>query len=334
MERTELDKLFSLISEYQKFVVIPHINPDGDAMGSTLAMKQYIEVKGKTATVIAPNKFPMFYSWMPGAKDVVLFDDDKKRASSILDDAEVLLFLDFNDLSRVEDLQKTIAELHSAPKTVIIDHHRDPKRITDVLISEVGKSSTSEMVYDIIMANGDGDTINSNIAACIYTGILTDTGSFRFNSTTSSTHRAVAHLIDCGIEPDLIYEQIFDNNNLSRLRLTGHALVNRLVMVGERASYMALNLEELERFDYRKGDTEGLVNYGLGIKGVVLTLFMRESREGYVKISLRSKGNVDVNSIARNHFNGGGHKNAAGGKFYGSIEESIAVFQNVVNELL
>lgn len=334
MDRTELNNLFSLISEYQRFVIIPHVNPDGDAMGSALAMSHYLQRKGKKTTVIAPNKFPSFYSWMPGAGSIVIFEEDVKRAASLLNAAEVLLFLDFNDLSRLEGLQHAISQLISSPKTALIDHHRDPKRSTDVLISEVGKSSTAEMVYDIIIANNDGDAIDRDIAACLYAGILTDTGSFRFSSTTSSTHRAVAHLIDCGIEPSLIYDKIFDNNMLSRLRLTGHALANNLQLVGDRASYITLNLEELTRFNYQKGDTEGLVNFGLSIKGVELTLFLRETKEGFVKISLRSKGDVDVNSIARKHFNGGGHKNAAGGKFSGTLSEAIAVYKKVVHELL
>lgn len=326
----EIQQIQEILSKPIKAVIIPHINPDGDALGSCLGWSQYLKLKGHQSTVIAPNAFPSFYDWMPEADEIILHASNPDLVLKSLVDIDVIFFLDYNDLKRIGDLS-SLVENHSA-KFVMIDHHRQPTDFADIMISNPEKSSTSEMVYDVISELGDKELINKSIGECLYTGILTDTGSFRFGSTKKGTHLAAAHLLEAGVEPDYVYTQVYDNNTLSRIHLMGYTLVEKLKSVDDlAASYISLNEAEQNRFNFQKGDSEGLVNYGLAIKGMKAAGFFRES-EGFVKVSLRSKGDFDVNVIAREHFNGGGHRNAAGGRLDISLTEAVELFKKVMRQ--
>lgn len=326
--KEQIAQIKELLSSPIKAVIIPHMSPDGDALGSCLGFSQYLKIKGHTTTVIAPNAFPGFYNWMPESSDIILYSKKPEEARQALLDVDVVFFLDYNDLKRIGDLKEEV-ENHAA-KFVMIDHHRQPTDFVDIMISNPEKSSTSEMVYDVIAALGDKNLITKSIAECLYTGIITDTGSFRFGSTTKETHIAAAHLLASGVEPDQVYTKVYDNNTIDRMHLMGYVLVDKLKQVGNiAASYISISEEEQARFNFQKGDSEGFVNFGLSVKGMKAAGFFRES-EGFIKVSLRSKDDFDVNVIAREHFNGGGHRNAAGGRLDMSLEEAVAHFQKVM----
>ena len=328
IDLSKIEELKEVLSSPKKIVVIPHINPDGDALGSCLGWSEYLKLKGHQSTVIAPNAFPKFYDWMPGSADIVKFSEEPEKVNDILSDTDLIFFLDYNDLKRIGDFS-AVVENHPA-KFVMIDHHRQPTDFVDIMFSDHDKSSTSEMVFDVIEALGNKEMITKEIGECLYTGIVTDNGSFRFGSTKKGTHYAAAHLLDSGVEPDVVYSKIYDTNTLDRLHLMGYVLVEKLKQVeGIAAAYISINEEEQARFNFKKGDSEGFVNYGLAINGMKAAGFFRES-EGYIKVSLRSKGDFDVNIIAREHFNGGGHKNAAGGRLDMSLEEAIVHFENIM----
>lgn len=323
-----INKIQEILSQPVKAVVIPHINPDGDALGSCLGLSQYLKLKGHQSTVIAPNEYPGFYDWMPEANDIVLFSKSPDEAKKVIDSAEVIFFLDYNDLKRIGDLKDLVKD-HPA-RFVMIDHHRQPTDFAEIMISNPEKSSTSEMVYELICELGDQSVINKSIGECLYAGIITDTGSFRFGSTKKETHLAAAHLLDVGVEPDQVYTRVYDNNTIDRLHLMGFTLVEKLKSVDNiAAAYISLSEADQARFNFKKGDSEGLVNYGLAIKGMKVAGFFRES-DGFIKVSLRSKDDFDVNVIAREHFNGGGHRNAAGGRLDMSLDEAVNLFTTVM----
>ncbi|MFT4753661.1 MAG: phosphoesterase RecJ-like protein [Salibacteraceae bacterium] len=327
---SEIEKLKSVLSTQQKIVLIPHINPDGDALGSCLGLALYLESKGHKSQVIAPNSYPKFYNWMPGSKSIILYSANPDQVKEALIDVDVIFFLDYNDFNRIGTLADIVAN-HPA-KFVMIDHHRQPSDFVDIMFSDHDKSSTSEMVFDIIEGLGDKDLITKEIGECLYTGILTDTGSFRFGSTKKETHYAAAHLLESGVEPDSVYSKVYDTNTLNRLHLMGYILVDKLKQVKDlAAAYISISEEEKARFNFQKGDAEGFVNYGLAINGMKAAGFFMEN-EGYIKVSLRSKGHFDVNAIAREHFNGGGHKNAAGGRLNMTLEQAIAYFEKIMRQ--
>lgn len=324
----EVEEIKSVLKSPQEIVVIPHINPDGDALGSCLGLNRYLINKGHSSTVICPNEFPDFYSWMPGMEDIRIYSQNPEESRELIQKATVIFFLDYNDLKRIGDLAGEMENLDA--KFIMVDHHRQPTDFADIMISIYTKSSTSEMVFDLIRDLGDLDDIDKEIGECLYTGILTDTGSFRFGSTKKDTHIAAAHLLSVGVEPDYVYTKVYDTNTLDRMHLMGFTLVDRLKTVdGYHAAYITLSEEDQNRFNFKKGDSEGFVNYGLAINGMKMAGFFRES-EGFIKVSLRSKNAVDVNVIARQHFNGGGHRNAAGGRLETTLEEAVALFEKVV----
>ena len=326
----EINNLKDLLSSPKRIVIIPHMNPDGDALGSCLGWSQFLNQRGHQTTVIAPNAFPAFYNWMPGATEIILHSESPEEVKQALIDIDVIFFLDYNDLKRIGDLGPVV-ENHPA-KFVMIDHHRQPTDFVDIMFSNHDKSSTSEMVFDLIESLHGKDEITKAMGECLYTGIVTDTGSFRFGSTTPGTHYAAAHLLQAGVEPDEVYSKVYDTNTLDRIRLMGYVLAEKLKTVENlAAAYISISEEEQNRFNFQKGDSEGLVNYGLAINGMKAAGFFRES-EGFVKVSLRSKGDFDVNTIARAHFNGGGHRNAAGGKLEMSLSDAIAHFEKVMKQ--
>lgn len=329
MTEAEIQGVKTLLETPKNIVIIPHKNPDGDAIGSTLALWHYLKKGQHNAVIIAPNDYPSFLKWMPGEAEIVKFDYEKDRAKTLLKDANVIFTLDFNDLSRIGDMQTTVSACEAT--FVMIDHHQQPSDYAKYMYSDTNMSSTCEMVYNFISFLGDEEAINAEMASCMYTGIMTDTGSFRFKATTSTTHRIIASLMDKGAENASIHNAIYDTNSLSRLQLLGCALKNLVVLEAYNTVYITISKEELIRYDFKKGDTEGFVNYGLSLKGIKFAaIFIENLQEPYVKMSLRSKGDFSVNEFARAHFNGGGHTNAAGGRSEASMEGTVKNFTEIL----
>ncbi|MFW0737117.1 DHH family phosphoesterase [Flavobacterium sp. T12S277] len=332
MKIQDIQAIQLLLATPKKIAIIPHRGPDGDAMGSTLGLYHFLLKNNHQPTVIAPNDFPDFLAWLPGSETVKIFEKDTENCTRILEEAELIFTLDFNAFHRTGEMEHTLAKL-SAP-FIMIDHHQKPDDYALYTYSDTSFGSTCEMVYNFISFLGKKEDLDKTIATCIYTGILTDSGSFRFPGTTGNTHRIIAELIDLGVENTQIPVLLFDNSSYSRLQLLGRALQNMKVLEEHKTSYTSLTQDELDAFNYVKGDTEGVVNYGLSIKGIVFTaIFIENKEEKIIKISFRSQGGFDVNQFARDHFNGGGHSNAAGGKSEVSMEETLKKFEDLVNKL-
>ncbi|MDA6071272.1 bifunctional oligoribonuclease/PAP phosphatase NrnA [Flavobacterium sp. AC] len=332
MKIQDIQAIQLLLATPKKIAIIPHRGPDGDAMGSTLGLYHFLLKNNHHPTVIAPNDFPDFLAWLPGSETVKIFEKDTENCTKILEEAELIFTLDFNAFHRTGEMEHTLTKL-TAP-FIMIDHHQKPDDYAAYTYSDTSFGSTCEMVYNFISFLGKKEDIDKTIATCIYTGILTDSGSFRFPGTTGNTHRIIAELIDLGVENTQIPILLFDNSSYSRLQLLGRALQNMKVLEAHKTSYMSLTQAELDSFNYVKGDTEGIVNYGLSIKGIVFTaIFIENKDEKIIKISFRSQGGFDVNQFARDHFNGGGHSNAAGGRSEVSMEETLKKFEDLVNKL-
>jgi bifunctional oligoribonuclease and PAP phosphatase NrnA len=330
LQQNDLNAIQKLLESPKKITIVSHRNPDGDAMGSSLALLHFLKQLHHDVTFISPNEFPDFLAWLPGTKDVVIFEREFEKASKILIKSDLIFTLDFNALHRTGDAMQKTLETLEVPM-VMIDHHQTPDDYPIFTFSDTNYGSTCEMIYDFINALGFNNLINIEVATCIYVGIVTDSGSFRFPKTTATTHRCVADLIEKGINNSEIHNFLFDNANYNRLQLLGRALQNLVVLPEYQTSYISLSQEELNTFKHEKGDTEGIVNYGLTIKGIDFTaIFIENKEEGIVKISFRSQGSFDVNQFARNHFNGGGHINAAGGKSFLSLEETIQQFISIL----
>lgn len=324
--QTELQELKTLLLAPKKITIIPHRNPDGDAMGSTLALYHFLKKLDHQVFVIAPNEFPDFLSWLPDADKVVVFERENDKAKKEIESSKLIFTLDFNALHRTGDVMGSYLETLDIPM-VMIDHHQAPDNYAKFTFSDVAYGSTCEMVYHFIDALGYKDSIDKDIATCIYTGITTDSGSFRYPKTTGTTHRVVADLIDKGVNNSEIHNLLFDNSSTNRLKILGIALNNLVVLPEYKTSYITLSQDELDSANNQKGDTEGIVNYGLTIKGIdFAVIFIENKEEGITKISFRSQGEFDVNEFARNHFSGGGHINAAGGKSLLSLEDTIKKF--------
>ena len=325
------EDLKRFLEKPKNIVIIGHRNPDGDAVGSTLALKHYLDKKGHGATVVMPNEYPDFLHWLPGSETVYRFDWQNKQSQKAISNSDIIFLLDFNTLHRVGyDMQNTLEKYPN--DFVMIDHHQQPDDVT-YMYSDTEICSTCQMVYQFIEMNNDLNLIDAAIATCLYTGIMTDTGSFRFRSTTSKTHRIIADLIDKGAENDRIHNNVYDANSYNRLLLLGKALSNLQILPTYKTAYITLTDEEKKRFDFQKGDTEGIVNYALSLKGIVFAaIFIEDSEQNLVKISFRSKGKFSVNQFARNHFEGGGHDNAAGGKSNVSLAETVTKFSGLLGQ--
>lgn len=329
MQMHNFETLKSLLSQPKRIVLLPHRNPDGDAIGSTLAMSHYLSQLGHECEIVAPNDFPKFLKWMDGAKKITIAEYNPNKSKILIEKAELIFILDFNNVSRIDDLGEWIKEA-TAPK-IMIDHHQEPEEF-DFMYSDVNIPATCQMVYNFIEAMGDLEKIDKRIAECIYTGIMTDTGNFRFRNTSATTHRVVANLLEKGIEIDKIYNNVFDTQSPARLKLLGLALDSLLTFPEYRSACMHLTRKQQLEFNSQKGDTEGFVNYGLGLNDYVFSaIFIEDQQHDFIKISFRSKGNFDVNTFARQHFNGGGHINAAGGRSDLSMEETIQKFRELLD---
>jgi phosphoesterase RecJ-like protein len=330
MEKSQLHKLQSFLSTKKDIVIVPHRNPDGDAMGSTLALCQYFNSKNHSATVVVPNEYPDFLRWLPGSEKVILFDKQNKQAKRAIDASDIIFLLDFNALHRVgDDMAKTLEAYEN--DFAMIDHHQQPDDVATYLYSDTSICSTAQMVYHFLEMLNDTDAITKDIATCLYTGIMTDTGSFRFRSTTSETHRIVAKLIEKGAENDKIHSNVYDSNSYNRLLLLGQALTNLKIFPEYKTAFITLSEKEKNKFNYKKGDTEGVVNYALSLHDIVFAaIFIEDEEQKIIKISFRSKGSFSVNQFARNYFNGGGHDNAAGGKSDLSLKKTVDYFTSLL----
>lgn len=331
MKEEEIKGILELLASPKKIAIIPHRSPDGDAMGSTLGLYHFLRKLHQEPVVIAPNEFPEFLAWLPGSENVLIYEKNKEKVGQVLQDAELIFTLDFNALHRTGEMENVLNKL-TAP-FIMIDHHQKPDDYALYTYSNTKFGSTCEMVYNFITFLGHKELIDQTIATCLYTGIVTDSGSFRFPTTTSETHRVAAGLLDVGVQNGDIHNSLFDNNSYHRLQLLGRALQNMKVLPEFKTSYITLTQEELDAFHYVKGDTEGIVNYGLTIKGIIFAaIFIENKEEGIIKISFRSQGNFDVNQFARDYFNGGGHINAAGGKSTKSLKETVSDFENILSK--
>lgn len=331
MNKEDILRLRELLSAPKNIVIVAHKNPDGDAIGSTLGLYHCLLKFSHAVTVIMPNDFPNFLKWIPGVAHIMIYDYQKNSADELINQADIIFTLDFNAFHRTGNMETALSE--SAGVKVMIDHHQAPDNYADFTYSDVSMSSTCEMVHHLINKLGYKETIDKTIATCLYVGIMTDTGSFRFDATTSITHQVIANLIDKGANNSEIYNKVYDSNSYERLQLLGKALTNLMVLPEYRTAYISLSQEELNAYNYKKGDTEGVVNYGLSLENVVLAaIFIEDKQEGIVKISLRSKGHFSVNEMSRAHFNGGGHVNAAGGKSYLPLNETIEQFISILPE--
>lgn len=329
MTKQDISEIKSLLASPKKIAIVTHKNPDGDAIGSSLALFHYLTKINHFVTVITPNDYPDFLKWVPGQDLILKFDSQNSQSAEALNKADIIFTLDFNAFHRAGDMENTLAENKSLK--IMIDHHQQPDPYAKYTYSDVSMSSTCEMIYNFIEMLGDLDLLDSNMATAIYLGIMTDTGSFRFNSTTSRTHRVIADLIDKRAENTFIHNQVYDTNSYNRLQLLGCALSNLKILPEYRAAYITLTLNELQKFDYKKGDTEGFVNYALSLNNIVLAaIFIEDAQQNIVKISLRSKGDFSVNLMSRSHFEGGGHTNAAGGKSDLPIKETVEKFISIL----
>lgn len=330
MIKEQILDIKALLSTPKKIVIVPHKNPDGDAMGSTLGLFHYLKSYGHNAVVIAPNDYPDFLKWLPGDDTVLKFESQQDESKTLIDKADLIFTLDFNAFHRAGHLMAEALETSRATK-LMIDHHQQPDDYATFTYSDVSMSSTCEMVYNFIEMLGDADRIDAAIATCLYIGIMTDTGSFRFAATTSRTHQVIGHLIDKGADNSQIHNNIYDTNSYSRLQLLGRALQNLKVIPELRTAYITLSQAELDEFKFKKGDTEGFVNYALSIEGIIFAaIFIESKKDEIIKISLRSKGEFSVNEFSRAHFNGGGHTNAAGGRSETEMSLTIDKFISIL----
>ena len=329
LSKTDFTELRELLSTPKKIAIVAHKSPDGDAIGSSLGLYHYLVWKGHEVEVVMPNDYPKFLKWMPGTSGIVIHEGNEKHAEGLINGSEVLFCLDFNTPSRAFGLEEVIQRSENVK--VMIDHHPQPDGFVDYMLSDTSACSTAQLVHRFAGLMGDRIP-NKESGECLYCGIMTDSGSFRFPSTTSETHRIVADLLDLGVKNDEVYNLVNNTSSEHRLRLLGYCVDDKLTVLGDYgAAFISLTIEEKKRFHFQQGDTEGTVNYPLSIAGVNFSAIFIEAEE-YVKISFRSVGSFDVNEFARTHFNGGGHRNAAGGRSDLSIEETVDKFVSLVKE--
>ena len=323
----ELSKLFS---SSENILIICHINPDGDAVGAQLALYHYLKVNSKNACLMAPNNLQEFLKWMDGADLINIFIKDRKRCRMLIERADLIVMLDFNQSNRLGEAEDFVKA--SKARKVVIDHHLDPGNFADLIISDPSKCSTSELVHELVCEINGIKFINKPYAEAIYVGIITDTGNFEYGSYSSRTLRIVADLLDSGIIKEKILNLIYNNFSSDRIKLQGFALNKRMVVIPEyRTAYIFLTKDDLKKYNHVKGDTEGFVNLPLSIKGINFSALFIE-KDNFIKLSFRSKGNFPSNEFATQYFSGGGHLNASGGEYADTLENSISYFLKVLKE--
>ncbi len=326
-----IEEIYGLIKRPARVVITMHQKPDADAMGSSLGLFHFLKQFGHTINVISPTNWADWLKWMPGCADVTDYEYDTEKATSILETCDILFCLDFNILSRTRKMQHKLKEIECVK--VLIDHHQEPAtHVFNYGVSNTSKSSTCEMIFDFIISSGHKEKINKEIAECLFAGVMSDTGSFRFSSASADVHRMVAELKMTGFDHTVIYENLFDNFLETRLRFIGHVLQNRMEIYYEHnAAMISVPWKDLVKFDIKTGDTEGLVNYPLSIKGIKLAALIID-RDEEIRCSFRSKGNFDVNTFARKYFEGGGHFNAAGGRSKKTLDQTVLDFIAAMKE--
>jgi phosphoesterase RecJ-like protein len=310
------------MSTPKKAVIVTHFKPDADALGSSLGLCGYLKKKGHSVTVITPSDYPDFISWMPGNNDVVVFHRDRAAiTNTFIQNADIVFCLDFNSLKRINEMGEMVEK--SPAKKALIDHHLEPEKFAEFEHWDTAAASTAELVFLLIKDLGDEDLIDPNIANCLYAGIMTDTGSFRHPNTTPQVFEVASCLVKKGADPARVSKLIYDTNTIERLRLMGFVLSEKLQVLPEfRTAIITLNGEELKKYGSQTGDTEGLVNFGLSIKGIRMSVMISDRKEN-IKLSFRSLGEFSVNDFARKHFEGGGHKNAAGGQTNLTLDQTL-----------
>lgn len=330
MEKQFIQKLQDLLKNNPSITLITHHNPDGDAIGSCLALYHFFSKLNLQVSVVVPNDFPNFYKWMPASNDIIIHKSCPEKAKQLLINAELIFCLDFNMPERVEYMKGVLDE--SKALKILIDHHQSPSDYFDLIYSETETSSTSELVYNVIRELDGECFIDLNIATCLYVGIITDTGSFSYNCDYPNTYSVTSELFKKGINGEEIHRLVYCTFSENRLRLLGHCLFNKMVIDNElKLAYIALSRDEMEKFSFSNGDTEGIVNYGLTIKNIKVSVLFSERKE-YIKLSIRSTGTFNVGLLARKHFNGGGHKNASGANLKMSLDQAVNEFVNVLSQ--
>lgn len=328
MENTDFNHISASLSEPKRILITTHSNPDGDAIGASLALSSYLKKKNHAVKVLIPDPYPDFLAWMKGHEEILIFSREKDACIIAIDEAEMIISADYNNLGRLNEAGQLVRQ--SGAIKVLIDHHLNPSDEFDYQISISRISSTSELVYNFIEKMGDLQLLDKEIAECIYAGIITDTGSLSYSCNYIKTYLILAELFRLGIDGEHLHRLIYDTYSESRLRLLGYSISDQLVVLPEyHTAYITLTKEDLQRFDHQIGDTEGVVNYALSIKDINLAALFME-RDGIVKVSLRSKGSFAVNTLAAKYFNGGGHRNAAGANCTTSLEETLATFKQIL----
>jgi len=328
LENTDFSAVKKLLASPQNILLTTHTNPDGDAIGSSVAFYRYLVLKGHSVTMMVPDPFPSFLAWLPDTGKIMIFEHQQEEILKVIADATLIFSLDYNDLSRLKDACNPVKE--SSAVKIVLDHHLYPATHYDHYITISGTSSTAELVFDFISEMGDEELIDMETAAAIYTGIVTDTGSFSYSCNHVKTYEVTAALFRRGIDGEHIHRLIYDTFSEHRLRLLGFSLSDKLVVLPEyHTAYIYLSAEDLEKFQYQIGDTEGVVNYALSIEGINLAALFSE-RDNSIRISFRSKGNFSVEQLARDHFFGGGHGNASGATSYLSLNETVGKFRELL----
>ncbi len=324
-----LDILKQKLTEKQRIVVTTHYKPDGDAMGSSLGLYYWLQANGHDVNIIVPSDYPSFLFWMPGQEDVIIYTAQLDRSHQLIDEADLIFCLDFNHLSRIHEMEHVVRDAKALK--IMIDHHLVPEGFDDFRHWDSSAAATAQLVYDFIVNQmNDRAGITPDIATCLYTGIMTDTGSFRFPSTSAQVHLIISDLINLGAQNWKIHEHVFNSSTENRLKFLGFCLLNRLEVLSEyNTALFAVSREDIERFNVSTGDTEGLVNYALSVSGIRLAALIIDRKER-IKISLRSIGDFPCNEICSIYFQGGGHKNAAGGSSDESLEDTVTTFKSIL----
>jgi len=329
IDKKNIERLKEILAEPKQITVVSHVNPDGDAIGSGLAWAHMLGIHGHTVRFIVPNNYPAFLDWMAGIDQVHIYKMNPESCGKYIADSDVIFCMDFNQINRLEQLGQEIEKNKKAIR-VLIDHHLDPPQMYDLMFSDTSSSSTALLAYKLIEALGWDSDMTYPVAEALYVGLCTDTGNFAFGYLTPDLFRVVARLIEKGVDPPKLNIAIYDNFSVNRMRLMGYMLNEKMeVFPSYRAACMGLDKEEQKKYRFQPGDSEGFVNLPLSIKNISLTAFFLETKE-CIKVSLRSQGEIDVNRMARKYYNGGGHKNAAGGKHFGSMQEAMHIFKTAL----
>ncbi len=327
----QLGEIRKLLNEKQQnIIIVSHRNPDGDAIGSSYALYNFLTKMGHKVDVVFPNSYPQFLNWIPGIKNALIFEWHKRKCIELFRSCNILFTVDFNDLKRIKEFNQYLIPTNSYK--VLIDHHPYPEDFADISITDTSVSSSAELVYLFLKELGCNENLDKEIAECIYTGIMTDTGCFSFNSSQKQTFEVMGELLELGLDKDKVYSNVYNNYSYDRMKLLGFCLNEKMVYFPEyNAAYISLSQEDMKKYNFKVGDSEGFANIPLSIKGVKLSVLFSE-KEDIVKVSLRSKGDFAVNTIASKYYSGGGHSNASGGESDQNMEQTLAKFEEILEE--